>query len=322
MEFVKTDVFCYDKSRKGIGENVMSSHDQNATSMEHSLNYYFRDIQDVDVLSQEEEIRLALLAKQGDKSALDKLVGSNLKLVISIACEYKHRGVMIHDLIEEGNVGLMEAAHRYDPDKGCRFSTYASWWIKQKILKAIMEQTRTIRLPVHVIRDLTRIMKNGEKIAQQKFDSHVTVDEISHVVGLSPEKITELIRHRYDVLSLDQLLYEDSRTKREDSVRGMADPHYAIEMSNMISKIHRSISCLSRVDQRIVKLRYGMDGRKPRSIAKISGQLGVSREYVSRSLARAHRLLAEMIEKPDADHRNSLRAEQNQDHDFQGRQAS
>ncbi len=273
----------------------MSAYGNSQYPPESSFDHYLKQLATCDVLSREQEIELFKSVKAGNKTDFERLVRANLRLVISIAFKYKNRGVLIHDLVEEGNVGLLESMHRFDLSRGCRFSTYASWWIRQKIEKAIMNQTRTIRLPVHVIRDLSRILRQGEAISQEKYSSNVSAEEISKMTDLDPQKITEVIRHRYDVLSLDQLLHEDGRSKKENSVKGMQDPLHLIEMSNAVEKIHEKIEKLSRVDQRIIKLRYGMDGRKPRSLARISEQLEVSREYVSRSISRSQRKLADMF---------------------------
>ena len=284
----------------------MASNYDNTGSNESSLDHYLREIATYSVMSREEEVATFSAMADGDEKCLEKLVRSNLKLVLKIAFKYRNRGMLIHDLVEEGNLGLIQAIKRFDVKKGFRFSTYATWWIRQSIEKAIMDQTRTIRLPTHVIRELSRILKVSDTLIQKHFTTNVSIEELAKKLGVDKNRIERIIRHRYDVMSLDQLLYEDSKTTKGMMVEDDCDPSATVEDDSSIERMREGMKLLPRVDRRVLHLRFGLDGRKQRPIARIAEQMNVSRDYVNKSIQRSMAVIAEFINDDQSDESQKL----------------
>ena len=275
----------------------MASNYDNSRSNESSLDHYLKQIATYDVMTKEEEVKHFSDLAAGDEKCMEILVRANLRLVLKIAFKYRNRGLMIHDLVEEGNLGLLQAVKRFDVKKGFRFSTYATWWIRQSIEKAIMDQTRTIRLPAHVIRELSRILKVSDVMIQEHFNSNVSIHDLAEKLGVDKERIERVIRHRYDVMSLDQLLYEDTKTTKEMMIEDDVNPFSSVETNSSLERMREGMALLTRIDRRVLRLRFGLDGRKQRPVMTIANQLGISRDYVQKSVQRSLDIIASYIKE-------------------------
>ena len=173
-----------------------------------SVRMYLREIGDIPLLSQEEELELAQKAVKGDKKAKDKLAESNMRLVVSIAKKYSGRGLDFLDLIQEGNTGLLRAVEKFDPEKGFKFSTYATWWIRQAITRAIADQARTIRIPVHMVETINKVMRTKRRLTQE-LNREPSDAEVAEAMGMDAEKIEYVMRIRQDIASLDASVGRD-----------------------------------------------------------------------------------------------------------------
>jgi len=246
------------------------------------IRQYFREINRYRLLSVEEERELTEKIQKGDKKARDLLIKSNLRLVVSIAKHYVDRGLSLLDLIEEGNVGLLKAVEKFNPKEGCRFSTYASWWIRQAIKRALTDSVRTVRVPGYVVELIARWKDTASNLAVE-LGRAPTMDEIAERLGLSPQML-RLIRgalrissHAFPTVTTEdgpvsfEELLEDRETKRPDEV---LTEMYEIEA------IRDMLSVLDEREAKVLRLRYGLDDREPRTLKDIGNMLNISRERV------------------------------------------
>jgi len=273
-----------------------------------SLNQYFREVSRYRLLSREEERKLAKSAYKGDEKARDALVKANLRLVISIAKHYVDRGLSLSDLIEEGNLGLLKAAEKYNPDEGCRFSTYASWWIRQAIKRALIDTVRTVRVPGYMVELIARWKDTASNLAVE-LGRPPTFNEIAMRLDLSSQMlrliraairassgqlVAPLTGSEEGLVSLEEML-EDKVTKRPDE---MLSEMYEIE------SIREMLNVLDEREAKVLRLRYGLDDREPRTLKDIGEMLGVSRERVrqieNEALRKLHLILTEGIDSLEA----------------------
>lgn len=264
---------------------VTELYDQNAT--EDALQQYFKNISSYKPYSHEEEIELGNKIQQGDKEALKKLILANLKFVVSIANKYKNLDVPLLDLINQGNIGLLEAAKRYDPSKGTKFITYAVWWIKQAILQALNEQSSTVKLPVKHTAHLYKINSATEKLTKELGRAPST-QELSEATNISPEDIEEVLMASKSSLSLDNYVGNDEdKTFLESLEDEDSNVENAIIAKTLKYAIDEIITSLDPREAEIIIKRYGFNGEQPQTLEELGESMGVTRERIRQLENRA-----------------------------------
>jgi RNA polymerase nonessential primary-like sigma factor len=245
---------------------------------------YLNDVGQHPLLSPEEELRLARRVREGDFAARQTMIESNLRLVVSIARHYTHRGVALPDLIEEGNLGLIHALTKFDPERGFRFTTYATWWIRQAVERAILNQARTIRVPAHVVRELNVVLR-----AQRHLETHMPVDgrettleDVAHLLDKPVADIERLLRLKEHVLSLDQPLDRESGATLAD---GLADddaraPELMLHVAEIESAVGGWLAELNARQRTVIERRYGLNGHDVATLDVLAREMGVTRERV------------------------------------------
>ena len=256
-----------------------------------SVRLYLREIGKIPLLSNEEEVDLAYRIVKGEKKAKDKMVEANMRLVVSIAKRYSGRGLDFLDLIQEGNTGLLRAVEKFDPDKGFKFSTYATWWIRQAITRAIADQARTIRIPVHMVETINKVLRATRKLTNE-LNREPTVEEIAKEMGMEPEKIDYVMKSKQDSASLDPTVGRDGDD--EDSVlgdfiedEGRVSPEDAAAAQMLKEQIAEILSSLSEREQKVVKLRFGIGGGRPHTLEEVGAEFSVTRERIRQIEAKA-----------------------------------
>jgi len=255
---------------------------------EESFYLYLRDIAKESILNSEEENQLAERIKTGDRFALEKLTRANLKFVVSVAKQYQHRGLTLPDLINEGNLGLIIAAQKFDASKGFRFITYAVWWIRQSIISAISEKSRAIKIPRKQVDNLNKI-RNAMRMLEQKLEREPSLEELSEHLGLNEEKIAALLVATKPVESVDNTFGEDSEFSLKDII---ANPDNDLSDSNLIDEslkeeIRRSLSKLEPKEREVLQFYYGLGATKGLEIEEISKAMNLSTERVRQIKERA-----------------------------------
>jgi RNA polymerase primary sigma factor len=256
-----------------------------------SLDIYLREISRVPLLSPEQELDLARRAKAGDKAAMDRLTEGNLRFVVSTAREFQGRGLSMADLINEGNVGLMKAVQRFDVARGYRFNTYAIWWIRQAMLKAIAEQTRTIRLPMNRIEKLTRLNRAVEQLKSQPgyTGATPTIRQISQKAGMPVEEIRDLLSNSVNQVSLDAPFSEDGETSLSETVvhPRFRSPEEQLKSKTLEADLRAALSVLSPREIQVLKLYFGLDDQDQGTLDSIGRRMKISRERVRQLRDRA-----------------------------------
>ena len=267
-----------------------------------SVRLYLREIGKIPLLSSDEEMELARRIIEGDKKAKDKMAEANMRLVVSIAKRYSGRGLDFLDLIQEGNTGLLRAVEKFDPDKGFKFSTYATWWIRQAITRAIADQARTIRIPVHMIETINKLVRTQRRLTQG-LNREPTMEELSKEMDMEPEKIEYINKIRQETSSLDAGIGRDG--DEEDSVLGdfiededTISPEESATNQLLKEKVAEVLSSLSDREQKIVRMRFGLDnGGKSHTLEEVGQQFAVTRERIRQIEAKA---LAKLRKHKDA----------------------
>ena len=256
-----------------------------------SVRLYLREIGKIPLLTPEEEADLAQRVLKGDKKAKDKLAEANMRLVVSIAKRYSGRGLDFLDLIQEGNTGLLRAVEKFDPSKGFKFSTYATWWIRQAITRAIADQARTIRIPVHMVETINKVLRATRKLTQE-LNREPTVEEIAKEMDMEPEKVEYVMKIKQDIASLDQSVGRDGDD--EDSVLGdfvedeeRISPEDSAANQILKEQLASIISTLSEREQKIIKLRFGIGGGRPHTLEEVGAEFSVTRERIRQIEAKA-----------------------------------
>ncbi|MBP5513056.1 RNA polymerase sigma factor RpoD [Candidatus Saccharibacteria bacterium] len=256
-----------------------------------SVRLYLREIGKIPLLTPEEEAELADRIVKGDKAAKDKMVESNMRLVVSIAKRYGGRGLDFLDLIQEGNTGLLRAVDKFDPAKGFKFSTYATWWVRQAITRAIADQARTIRIPVHMVETINKVLRTTRKLTTE-LNREPTNEEIAEELGMEPEKVDYVMRIKQDIASLDASVGREGDD--EDSVLGdfvedeeRASPEDSAANQILKEQLSEIIATLTDREQKIIRLRFGIGGGRPHTLEEVGAEFDVTRERIRQIEAKA-----------------------------------
>ncbi|MBQ8984934.1 RNA polymerase sigma factor RpoD [Candidatus Saccharibacteria bacterium] len=256
-----------------------------------SVRLYLREIGKIPLLSAEEEADLAQRIVKGDKKAKDKMVESNMRLVVSIAKRYGGRGLDFLDLIQEGNTGLLRAVEKFDPEKGFKFSTYATWWVRQAITRAIADQARTIRIPVHMVETINKVLRTTRKLTSE-LNREPTTEEIAAELHMEPEKVDYVMRIKQDIASLDASVGRDGDD--EDSVLGdfvedeeRISPEDSAANQILKEQLSEIIATLTDREQKIIRLRFGIGGGRPHTLEEVGAEFDVTRERIRQIEAKA-----------------------------------
>ena len=246
-----------------------------------SLRVYLREISKTDLLTIDEEIELAAKIKQGDKKARAHMIKANLRLVVKIAQDYANYGLPLADLISEGNIGLMKAVERFDPEKGGKLSTYAAWWIKQSIKRALANQSKTIRLPVHMVDKIAKMRRISAMMAEA-IGREPTNEELSEELGIPERKLTALKRAAQRPTSLDAPVGDDDSSDYSEIIgdERAVDPFAALSEKNMQGELDGLLEVLDERESRIIDARFGLNGKKPMTLEEVGRDFGVTRERI------------------------------------------
>jgi len=257
-----------------------------------SVRMYLREIGKIPLLVAKEEVELAKQIEKGSVEAKKKLIEANLRLVVSIAKKYVGRGLSFLDLIQEGNQGLIRAVEKYDWRRGYKFSTYATWWIRQAITRAIADQARTIRIPVHMVETINKLIKTSRKLMQE-LGREPTPGEIGREMGLSAGKVREILKIAQDTTSLATPVGDDEESTLGDFLVDTSQPQPLDQASKQLLKenIEEVLSTLTDREAKVLKMRFGLDTQRPMTLEEVGREFGVTRERIRQIEAKALRKL-------------------------------
>ncbi len=257
-----------------------------------SLDKYLHDIGKVELITAEEEVILARKIKDGDQAALEKLTKSNLRFVVSVAKQYQNQGLNLPDLINEGNLGLIKAAQRFDETRGFKFISYAVWWIRQSILQALAEQSRIVRLPLNKIGTINKINK-AYALLEQEFEREPKADEIANMLDITEAEVKDSMRNSSRHLSMDASLTQDEDNNMYDVMRSEESPtpDMGLIYESLRTEINRVIAILPQREADILKLYFGLDSKHPMTLEEIGEQFDLTRERVRQIKEKAIRRL-------------------------------
>ena len=264
-----------------------------------SVRLYLREIGKIPLLNAEEELELAKKVVAGDQGAKDKMAEANMRLVVSIAKRYVGRGLDLLDLIQEGNTGLLRAVEKFDPDKGFKFSTYATWWIRQAITRAIADQARTIRIPVHMVETINKLLRTQRRLTQE-LNREPTNEEIAKEMEIDVDKVEHIMKIKQDISSLDASIRDDE----EDSVladfiedEDTVSPEESATNQLLKEQVKDMLAALTEREQKIIKLRFGLEDGKSHTLEEVGQEFAVTRERIRQIEAKA---LAKLRKHRDA----------------------
>ena len=284
------------EAQTGSGSAVVYLDDDVADD---SVRLYLREIGKIPLLNSEEELKLAYEIKAGSKKAKDKMAEANMRLVVSIAKRYVGRGLDLLDLIQEGNTGLLRAVEKFDPDKGFKFSTYATWWIRQAITRAIADQARTIRIPVHMVETINKLLRTQRRLTQE-LNREPSNEEIAKEMEIEVDKVEHIMKIKQDISSLDASIRDDE----EDSVlsdfiedEDTITPEMSATNQLLKEQVKEILSALTEREQKILKLRFGLEDGKQHTLEEVGQEFSVTRERIRQIEAKA---LAKLRKHKDA----------------------
>ncbi len=256
------------------------------------VKMYLKDIGRVPLLSADDEIDLARRMQEGDEEAKKKLSEANLRLVVSIAKRYVGRGMLFLDLIQEGNLGLMKAVEKFDYQKGFKFSTYATWWIRQAITRAIADQARTIRIPVHMVETINKLTRVS-RILLQKYGREPTPAEIAKEMNISEERVREIQKIAQDPVSLETPIGEEEDSHIGDFIEDdkTVAPSDSVSTTMLKETLLNVLNSLTPREEKVLRLRYGVDDGRPRTLEEVGKEFNVTRERIRQIEAKALRKL-------------------------------
>lgn len=264
---------------------------------------YLNEIGFSPLLSAEEEVHYAKLALKGDESARKKMIESNLRLVVKISRRYLHRGLPLLDLIEEGNLGLMKSVEKFDPERGFRFSTYATWWIRQTIERAIMNQTRTIRLPIHVLKELNVYLRAARQLTQ-KLDHEPSPEEIADMLDVPIEDVEKLFCLNDKVTSFDSAVGHEDGKSLLDTIadENSINPAVLLTDENLRSQIEEFLDELTYNQRQVISRRFGLRGFERATLEEVGEEISLTRERVRQIQVEALKSLRKHLEKIGLNH--------------------
>lgn len=272
-------------------EDLLSQEQYFDDASDDSVRLYLREIGKIPLLNAEEELALAQRVVAGEKKAKDKMAEANMRLVVSIAKRYSGRGLDFLDLIQEGNTGLLRAVEKFDPDKGFKFSTYATWWIRQAITRAIADQARTIRIPVHMVETINKLLRTQRRMTQE-LNREPTIEELAKELEMEPEKVEYVMKIKQDITSLDAGVGRDG--DEEDSVlrdfiedEDSATPEESAASQLLKEQVQEILSTLSDREQKIIKMRFGLENGKSHTLEEVGQEFAVTRERIRQIEAKA-----------------------------------
>jgi RNA polymerase primary sigma factor len=282
-------------------EDLLSQDQYFDDASDDSVRLYLREIGKIPLLTPEEELSLAKRVVAGDKKAKDKMAEANMRLVVSIAKRYSGRGLDFLDLIQEGNTGLLRAVEKFDPDKGFKFSTYATWWIRQAITRAIADQARTIRIPVHMVETINKLLRTQRRMTQE-LNREPTIEELAKELEMEPDKVEYVMKIKQDITSLDAGVGRDNDEddsllrdfiEDEDSIT----PEESAASQLLKEQVNSVLSTLSDREQKIIKMRFGLENGKSHTLEEVGQEFAVTRERIRQIEAKA---LAKLRKHKDA----------------------
>jgi len=246
-----------------------------------SVDKYLHEISKEDLLTAEQEVDLARRIRKGDEAALEKLIRSNLRFVVSVAKQYQNQGLSLPDLINEGNLGLIKAARRFDETRGFKFISYAVWWIRQSILQALAEQARIVRLPLNKIGSINKINRALAEL-EQRHEREPSIQEIAKTLELAPEEIKEALKNSTKPLSMDAPLNEEEEDSMYDIMESNENPSPDENLINesLNREIERALSSLTEREAKIIRLYYGLGNKHPFTLEEIGEKINLTRERV------------------------------------------
>jgi RNA polymerase primary sigma factor len=246
-----------------------------------SLDKYLQEIGKEELISVEEEVELAQRIKKGDRAALEKLTKANLRFVVSVAKQYQNQGLSLPDLINEGNLGLIKAAQRYDETRGFKFISYGVWWIRQSILQALAEQARIVRLPLNKIGSITRINKTFSRL-EQEFQREPTADEVAFMLETSPEIVEDALKVSSHHISMDAPIHDEEGNNMYDVLlnEDSLSPDKGLMNVSLCKEIERTLSTLGEREADVIRYYFGLSGHHQHTLEEIGDEFGLTRERV------------------------------------------
>ena len=275
------------------GQEAAAADNENRTAaMDDPVKVYLKEIGRVPLLTPEEEIELAMRISENDQQAKQRLAEANLRLVVSIAKRYVGRGMQFLDLIQEGNLGLIKAVDKFDYTKGFKFSTYATWWIRQAITRAIADQARTIRIPVHMVETINKVIRVSRQLLQS-LGHDPSPEEISAEMGMPVDKVREILKIAQEPVSLETPIGEEEDSHLGDFIpdEGASEPSEAASFTLLQEQLVDVLSTLTPREEKVLKLRFGIEDGRPRTLEEVGKEFNVTRERIRQIEAKALRKL-------------------------------